>query len=227
MKTVVVIPSRMASTRFYGKPLAKINGREMILCVCDRVNQTGFELYVATPDKEIFDLVRSEGYNSIMTGKCHSGTDRVAEASKHIKADIFINVQGDEPKVIPEDIIAVAREKTACFNSVIGTMCRLGYNNKSIVKVIENAGDLIYLTRQGTGRFAQCGLYGYNKEELWVFYNQSDDYKQKILDECEDIELMRFVDMGVRVKMLEIQGSIAVDTVEDLKRIMGVQNHGR
>ena len=106
-RTVIIIPARYGSSRYKGKPLVKILGRELILRVTDICAKTvGVRnTYVATDDNRIAKKIKSSNYNFILTSKkCLTGTDRVAEASKKIKGKIFINVQGDEPLVNPKDI---------------------------------------------------------------------------------------------------------------------------
>ena len=107
MKVSIIIPARYGSSRYEGKPLVKILGREMILRVadiCAKVVKKN-NLFIATDDKRISLKVDENGYNFIMTSKkCLTGTDRVAETSKKIKSDIYINVQGDEPTIRPNDI---------------------------------------------------------------------------------------------------------------------------
>ena len=107
MKVSIIIPARYGSSRYEGKPLVKILGREMILRVadiCAKVVKKN-NLFIATDDKRISQKVDENGYNFIMTSKkCLTGTDRVAETSKKIKSDIYINVQGDEPVFNPNDL---------------------------------------------------------------------------------------------------------------------------
>lgn len=226
MKIVVMIPSRMGSTRFPNKPMAKIYGREMVLWVCDRVAEK-YEPIVVTPDMQIYRLVTLANYRSVMTGECPTGTDRIAEASNKVDADMYVNVQGDEPVVNIEDITEVIQAKLMHPNAVIGSMRRLEHNDENVVKVVVNAGQLIDMTRQGTGRFAQCGIYAFNKWELDQFGNVPNSFKQRSLGTHENIEIMRFMDLGVDVRMVEIQGGPAVDTPGDIKRVMEVIKHGR
>ena len=105
MKVIAVIPVRMASTRFTGKPLADILGLPMIEHVRRRVLLCLLidDVIVATCDREILDLVRSHGGQAVMTSDQHErSTDRVAEAIELVDADVVINVQGDEPLVNPK-----------------------------------------------------------------------------------------------------------------------------
>ena len=114
MNVAIVIPARYGSSRYRGKPLAKILGREMVLRVADICKKiTGKKnLYIATDSKIIEKVVKKNGYKAIITSKkCLTGTDRVAEASRKIKADIIINVQGDEPTINPNDIKKIINSK--------------------------------------------------------------------------------------------------------------------
>lgn len=220
MKTVIVIPSRLASTRFPNKPLAKIAGREMILRVCDRASVTRLPVYVATPDVEIVDLVERNGYKSILTTDCATGTDRVAQAVELIDADIVINVQGDEPLVRPSDIMQLERAKIENMDSVIGTVRVLEYDNDNVVKVfIGDGNELLYMTRTGQSGLAQCGLYAFSKEELRRFYMIGQREKLVLLKKYDHIELMRCKDLGLPVKMILITGSQAVDVIDDIRKI--------
>ena len=127
MKILIVIPARFKSKRFPGKPLAKINNKEMIIWVaqiCKKVTSVS-NIVVATDDIRIKKTVNKYGFNAIMTSKkCITGTDRVAQVSKKIKADIYINVQGDEPLIKSQDIKKVISPKIKFPNHVI-----CGYSN--------------------------------------------------------------------------------------------------
>lgn len=226
METVIIIPARMGSTRFPGKPLAKINGKEMILHVCDRA-RLACRAIVATPDIEIFNVIKNAGYDAIMTGNHITGTDRVAEAAQFFDADIYINVQGDEPLVSYDDIISIYNAKKEYYNDVIGSMKHiLPYDNgENVVKVTTKDEYLVDMTRKGSGLFGQCGLYAFNREELEAFAGYVD--KKKSLKRHENIELMRFVDMGYKVRMVTIKGGIAVDMPRDIQRVEEEIEHGR
>ena len=106
MKVKVIIPARYKSTRFPGKSLVDINGKPMIIMVvelsCKAVGKEN--VFVATDDNRIANVIEDYGYNYIMTTDCSSGTDRVAQASFEIDGDIILNVQGDEPLLDPNDI---------------------------------------------------------------------------------------------------------------------------
>ena len=103
----IIIPARFESSRFPGKPLKKILGKEMIIRVAEICKKVigSKNLHIATDNKKIFQLVRKKNFNSILTPKsCQTGTDRIAYASKKIKSNIILNVQGDEPMIDPQDL---------------------------------------------------------------------------------------------------------------------------
>ena len=196
-KTIIIIPARYGSSRYRGKPLVKILGRELILRVADACAKTvgRKNLYVATDSKKIEKRVKADNFNSIMTSsKCLTGTDRVAEASKKLSAKIFINVQGDEPLVSPKDIKAVISAKQKFPNHVI-----CGYDkihklqdpkNLNLPKVVVNSkNELIYISRslipgskktiENKKYFKQVCIYAFNKKELDSFFSLKKKVKLK------------------------------------------------
>ena len=155
MKIVIIILARYGSSRYKSKSLAKILNREMFLWVadiclkiCGRKN-----LYIATDNNKITKVVNKENYNVIMTSsKCLTGTDRVAEASKKIKSNIYINVQGDEPTINPSDIKKIIQAKIKYPNHVICGYDKIhkseNPSNINLPKVVvNNKQELIYITR--------------------------------------------------------------------------------
>lgn len=230
-KVAVVIPARYKSSRFPGKPLAKIKGKEMILWVAGIAEiAVGLEnVYVATENEEIVDVVKSYGYKVILTSdSCLTGTDRVAEAAMEIDADIIINIQGDEPLLNPDDIKKVIEYKLHYPDHVINCMANLtkyeDVKNKKIPKVITNLEDeLIYMSRNpipgtktgnGSNPKKQVCIYAFNREHLQSFSSN----KKTPLEAQEDIEIIRFLEMGQKVKMVMLDNvSHAVDYPEDIK----------
>src|SRR6056300_1207570 len=117
MKVVGVIPCRYDSSRFPGKPLALINGKPMMWHVYQRCLESGIldEVYIATDDERIETEANKLGLNVVMTYERHStGTDRVAEVAQTIKADFYVNIQGDEPLIDPEAIQLVTKHIIKC-----------------------------------------------------------------------------------------------------------------
>ena len=233
-KIAIVIPARYGSSRYKGKPLVKILGRELVLRVADICLKTvGYEnLYIATDNKLIEQKVKKENFQAIMTSKnCLTGTDRVAEASKKINAKIFINVQGDEPLVNPKDIKKIIEAKKNFPNHVI-----CGYDkihklqdpkNTNLPKVVVNSkNELIYISRSlipgskktivNKNYYKQVCIYAFNKNELNKFFALK---RKSEIEEMEDIEILRFFDLGVKVKMIRLNSnSVAVDEISDVKK---------
>tara|TARA_R110002049_G_scaffold112966_2_gene262914 strand:- start:3212 stop:4870 length:1659 start_codon:yes stop_codon:yes gene_type:complete len=236
-RAVVVIPARYKSSRFPGKPLAKINGKEMILHVAEKAEQAvGKEnVYVATENSKIANVVKKLGYKVVLTSdSCLTGTDRVAEASYEINADIFVNVQGDEPMIDPSDIKKAIGLKQDNPNYVINCMSKLHKDedatDKKIPKVIcDLKNNLVYSSRnplpgskqlEVNNIMKQVCIYAFNKSQLQQFH----DNKKTPLENHEDIEIVRCIEKGIRVKMMEVNKvSYAVDYPEDIKVI---ENYG-
>jgi len=233
-KVAVVIPARYKSSRFPGKPLAKIKGKEMILWVAEISEKAvGKEFtYIATENEEIANLVRERGYKVILTSdSCKTGTDRVAEASIEIDADIIINIQGDEPMLDYKDILRVIEYKKNNPDCIINCMSYLNSDedieDKKIPKVVVDENDnLLYISRSpipgnkiGRKKRAkkQICIYGFDKKYLKEFYLKKE---KTPLEFEEDIEILRFLEMGYRVKMLRVGGdTYSVDYPEDIKII--------
>ncbi len=234
MKSVIIIPARYGSSRYKGKPLAKILKREMVLRVADICSKVVGKknLYVATDSHKIKNVVENSNYKVIMTSKtCLTGTDRVAEASNKIKADIYINVQGDEPAINPSDIKKIIKAKIKNPNHVI-----CGFDNvhklenplsKNLPKVvISENNDLIYISRslipgdknKKNNKFLkQVCIYGFSRKELKKFHSMK---RKSILEKIEDIEILRFFELNTKVKMTKLNSnSIAVDEINDIPKV--------
>tara|TARA_B100000780_G_scaffold279184_1_gene256266 strand:+ start:7558 stop:8316 length:759 start_codon:yes stop_codon:yes gene_type:complete len=231
-KAAVVIPARYASTRYPGKPLVKLLGKPMILWVAElsakAVGQKN--VYVATDDKKIKSVVEDAGFNVVMTGPALTGTDRLAEAAESINAEIIVNVQGDEPLVDPEDILKVIDAKLEAPESIINGFSYLNESEDpqsvNIPKVITTEDDqLIYMSRLAIPGYKdnknapqrykkQVCIYAFSKEDLKQY--RAFGRKSQI-EQCEDIEILRFLEFGTPIKMVETRpGSYAVDAPEDV-----------
>ena len=233
MNTAVIIPARYGSSRYRGKPLVKILGKEMVIRVADICSKIkNVNVYVATDSKKIANVVTKYGYNFIFTSSsCLTGTDRVAEASKKIRSKIFINVQGDEPTISPRDIKKVIKTKKKFPNHVI-----CGYDkvhdyenpaNINLPKVVVNSkGELIYISRalvpgkkkesQKIQYHKQVCIYAFNKKQLKKFYSMK---KKSETENFEDIEILRFFDLNEKIKMVKLNSnSVAVDEIADVKK---------
>lgn len=233
----VIIPARYNSTRFPGKPLALISGKEMIIHVCEKAEQAVGKkhVYVATEDKRIAEIVEKNGYNFILTSNsCLTGTDRVAEASRELEYDIYVNLQGDEPLVSHNDILRAISEKRRNFNTVINCTTKIIERSESlsnsVPKVVFCENDmLLYASRspipgsknQSCLGYKQVCIYCYNKKELKSFLADKKTKNEKE----EDIEILRFLDKGIPVKLLKLNStSIAVDHPEDIAKVENIIN---
>lgn len=235
MKSCVIIPARFKSSRFPGKPLVKLNGKEMILWVAElsakAVNISN--VFIATDDSRISRLVMKKGFNSILTSKdALTGTDRVAEAAERLDYDVIVNVQGDEPLVNPNDIRKAIDLKIKFPKSIFNSYCAIGKNenpiSRNIPKVIFNEkNDLIYISRalipDSKNKLVdyiykkQVCIYSYNKSELFKFKNFG---RKSIIEKIEDIEILRFLELGINIKMFEASSaSLAVDIPSDVQLV--------
>lgn len=246
MKSVVIIPARYKSTRYPGKPLVSLLGKPMILWVAElSAKAVGRDsVYIATEDQRIFDVVQAAGFNAVMTSQdALTGTDRLAEAANLIDADIYINVQGDEPILFPADITKILEVKESNMHSIVNGFCWMGEEENpdsvNVPKVITNeAGRLIYMSRKALPGFKderqaplrfkkQVCIYAFTKDELLAFKSFG---RKSYLESAEDIEILRFLEMDRSIVMVETTGgSLAVDVPEDvppvefaLKRVHGL-----
>ena len=236
----VVIPARYASSRFPGKPLADIAGRPMIEHVWRRSVEAVGEAhtFVATDDDRIARACDGFGARTLRTSDaCLTGTDRVAEAALRLDHAFVVNVQGDEPLIRPDDILAVASAFRAAEGAVVNAMTRIideaEYWSRTVPKVVTNPrGRLQYMSRaaipankQGTFERAwkQVCIYAFSKEHLERFAKAA---RKGPIEAIEDIEILRFLDLDVPVQMLEVEaGSVAVDTPEDLEKVVAILSH--
>lgn len=237
MKVVGVIPARYKSSRFPGKPLVLLNGVPMIIRVARIVEKAlGIQnTYVATDSIEIKKKVEEYGYNAVLTSEhCLTGTDRVYDFSKKIDADIYINVQGDEPLLDYRDILKFIDAKKKNFNFVINGMCSISKDENpqsvNIPKVVvNNNNNLIYMSRlpipgckdaiinNSKIYKKQVCIYAFNRFELEQFGLQSEKSE---FEKFEDIEILRFFDLNIPIKMIETEGSsLAVDVTDDVKKV--------
>lgn len=245
MTILAIIPARFASTRFPGKPLADINGRAMILRVCDQAKKAGIftDILVATDDSRIFECVISGGYHAVMTSADHlSGTDRCLEAlvtweSLHSQnADFVINIQGDEPYIQPEQIIRV-NEILLKTQAGIATLAKLITReeeifNPNVVKVVfDNERNALYFGRAPLPwlrtakettwntykvHYKHIGIYGFSTRTL----KSVCKLPPGTLEISESLEQLRWLEngFGIRIGLTEYE-SIAIDTPEDLLKI--------
>jgi 3-deoxy-manno-octulosonate cytidylyltransferase (CMP-KDO synthetase) len=236
MKIVAIIPARMASTRFPGKPLASILGIPMIEHVRRRVSLCDIldDVIVATCDEAIKKVVKEAGGRVVMTSDVHERcTDRIAEAAILANADIVINVQGDEPLVMPEMMNEVARplledSDLLSVNLVTRIFDSEEFNDPNACKVVTNRfGDLLYISREPIPSRKKADTNDYIKlKQLGIIAFRSDflqaftKLEPTPLERIESVDMMRAVEHGYRVKIVETKSRlIGVDVPEDIKRV--------
>jgi 3-deoxy-manno-octulosonate cytidylyltransferase (CMP-KDO synthetase) len=232
----IVIPARFASSRFPGKPLADIRGKPMIRHVWEKcIAAAGLErVYVATDDARIADACEGFGARVLTTSSdCLTGTDRVAEAARTIDCDFIVNVQGDEPMLHPPDILRLADAFRASRGAVVVNgmtpiLDESEYWSRTVPKVVAAPdGRLLYMSRAGVpankagtfvGAKKQVCIYCFSREQLERFAAAP---AKGDIERTEDIEILRFLEMGIEVRMVELtSATIAVDTPEDLERVV-------
>ncbi|MDD2403768.1 MAG: 3-deoxy-manno-octulosonate cytidylyltransferase [Victivallaceae bacterium] len=231
IKTAVVIPARMASTRFPGKPLAKLCGKPMIQWVYEKsVASTADAVIIATDDERIKTAVEGFGGLAIMTSTVHqSGTDRIAEAVKNRDYGIIINVQGDEP-LIPTVVINELIEKMQdCSSMEMATVAverprsEIADDPNKVKVVFDAEKRALYFSRcaipfvRESGceakMYLHWGIYAYRRSTLEKFVSLPTG----ILESYEKLEQLRALENGIDIYVLESNlESIGVDTPEDL-----------
>lgn len=242
MKYLVVIPARYESSRFPGKPLARIGGEEMIVRVCRQVEKTGLPLAVATDDQRIYDCVERNGFRAVMTSRDHkSGTDRVREAAEKIgdNPDVVINVQGDEPFINPLQIEKLKEVFESDPTAKIATLVKKFDKNDgfealfdpNLVKVtFSSKGKALYFSRSiipyvrkaewkewlDNAEFhTHIGVYAYRREVL----DEITELPMSDLEKAESLEQLRWLENGypVNVALTEFS-TIGIDTEDDLRK---------
>ena len=241
MKCVAVIPVRMAATRFPGKPLENILGLPMVEHVRRRLLLSKYldDVIVATCDQEIMDLILQQGGKAVLTKDSHERcTDRVAEAASSTDADVIVNVQGDEPLVMPEMMEQVPKpllddKKLNCVNLVTEIVDNSEFNDPNVPKVVANIeGDLLYISREPIPsinkastndylKLKQLGIIAFRREFLQLFTL----LHPTPLEEVESVDMMRAVEHGYRVRIVETKHQmIGVDVPSDIQRVEKVMS---
>jgi 3-deoxy-manno-octulosonate cytidylyltransferase (CMP-KDO synthetase) len=231
-----IIPARFASSRFPGKALATLAGKPMVQHVYERATYSRYirRVLVATDDHRIASAVRSFGGEVRMTGSEHpSGTDRLAEVASAEQAELYVNIQGDEPLIDPEAIDAAILAVYGDESVAMGTLMKriadpADVTNPNVVKVVTAlTGDALYFTRSPIPYFRESGgdpgayfkhigLYVYRREFL-VHY---PDLSVGPLERAERLEQLRALENGYRIRVVETEyESLGVDTPEDLDRV--------
>ena len=237
MEYAVVIPARYESTRLPGKPLIELCGVPMVVRTYRRcaLAVDADRIHVATDDDRIEEVCCSEGIQVIRTSStCLTGTDRVAECAQELDADTYLNVQGDEPVFEPADLSLLLDRARSRPDEVLNGFCpirdREEFHDRSVPKVVcRPDGRLLYMTRSAvpSGRsgefsmaFRQVCAYAFPRAALAEFASAEE---KTPLESVEDIEILRFLEMGWEVRMIGMSDrSHSVDTPDDLARVEGI-----
>ncbi|MDD2299849.1 MAG: 3-deoxy-manno-octulosonate cytidylyltransferase [Fermentimonas sp.] len=243
MRIAAIIPARYASSRFPGKPLADMGGKPMIRRVYEQVQKVLPDLYVATDDMRIFEAVQSFQGNVVMTSQNHrSGTDRCREAITKIDKtyDVVLNIQGDEPFILPSQINSIIScftdpeveiatlvkpfEATDSFEKlfnplspkvVINKNNEAIYFSRSVIPYIRDVQHDEWLSKHQY--FKHIGVYGYRTDIL----EQITQLSPSELEKAESLEQLRWIENGFRIKVaITNYETISIDTPEDLKRAL-------
>lgn len=238
MKAIAVIPARLGSTRLTRKALRHIAGVPMIGHVYRGVSASRLldEVLVATDSEEIMDVCRRSGWHACMTSSDHrSGTERVHEISSAHAADVYLNVQGDEPLTRPEHIaalLAVMQDPAVQVGTLKTRAAVVDISNPNAVKVVtDGLGRALYFSRatiphdrDGTQPvyYKHLGFYAYRKPALDRFVS----LPESSLEKSERLEQLRFLENGIPIHVGETPyDTVGVDTEEDLERVTKLLSH--
>lgn len=235
MKAIAIIPARLASTRLPRKMLREIAGKPLIGAVYEAVRSSALlaDVIIATDSEEIMSVCREHGWKAQMTSQVHrSGTERVHEVSGREAADVYINVQGDEPLVRAEHIATLLRvmeNASVPVGTLMTPAADVDIANPNAVKVVVDlTGRALYFSRatipfdrDGTRPhyFKHLGLYAYRKAALDRFVG----LPESSLEKSERLEQLRFLENGIPIYAGETpHDSVGVDTEEDLQRVVEI-----
>ncbi|MBI4830149.1 MAG: 3-deoxy-manno-octulosonate cytidylyltransferase [Candidatus Lindowbacteria bacterium] len=239
-KAIVVIPARYGSTRLPGKALAEIEGRPLVQHVYDRARlaRLAADCVIATDDVRIKQTCESFGSKVVMTSPLHnSGTDRMAEVALNTGADVYINVQGDEPLVDPEAIDLLIKTMFDDPSIKMGTLKRPfdsydGFANPNLARIVCDKDDFaLYFTRAAIPpmtreefdttdkrklAFKHIGIYSFRRDFLLEFSKMPPSP----LEKAERLEQLRALEAGIKIKVLSTNyESVSVETPADLERV--------
>lgn len=238
MKIAAIIPSRYHSTRFEGKPLALIARVSMIQRVYEQVEKSGrfSQVIVATDDQRISDAVEGFGGTVAMTSPHHtSGSERIWEVMEKSDFDATVNIQGDEPIVPVKLIQNLYQQLNSGQYDVVTPFYRNtsydDYQSPNVVKAVMDSQSMAlyfsrspvpYVNREDFSEFYQhIGMYGYLKSALKQFIQLPPSR----LEKSEKLEQLRFLDNGIRIKLIESKyPSIGVDVPGDVARVEAILN---
>jgi len=239
--TAIIIPTRLGAKRFPNKPLAKIKDIPMIIHTLKRAKESKVgEVFVATPDNEIVNIVKENGGNAFLTSNSHlSGSDRVYEVYSKIlkgKADLIVNLQGDMPNINPNEILKLVklmRENKCDIGTLASNLSNEEINDPNVVKVHvdEELSEKKFLNAKDFFRkkkdlkiqriYHHIGIYAFTSHALTKYVNLS---RSKFEIE-RNLEQMRAMENNMVVKVGYCDTSpLSVDTEKDLEKIIQEMN---
>lgn len=237
-RVAIIIPARYGSTRLPGKPLADIAGKPMVQHVYERalLVKSADQVVIATDDERVAEAVCRFGGHCIMTSAEHpSGTDRLSEVMKQVEADIYINLQGDEPLVRPEDIEKLASGMIADGSVSVGTLChhinaQEACNPNTVKVVLAENGNALYFSRspipyprdsEAATYFKHVGVYAYRRKVLADY----PSLLQPMVEHAEKLEQLRLLTAGYCIRAYEVEPTgPGVDTPECLEQVRAIMN---
>tara|TARA_B100000161_G_scaffold264217_1_gene237023 strand:- start:1598 stop:2329 length:732 start_codon:yes stop_codon:yes gene_type:complete len=238
-KVVILIPARLESTRFPGKPLVKIKGKEMIIRVIER-SLYDHDVFAVVNNKSISDLVRNYGYKDILIEEeCSTGTDRIALAAKKLNLaenDIIVNVQGDEPLIMPWMIEKVLKTKKENPNFVVNAFSKISteeeFLSKSTIKiVVNNNSNLLFASRLNIPSSKNKINLDFARKQVCIYafsFLQLEKFsitKKGPIESKEDIEILRFIENNIYpVKMVDL-GNIKLKAVDNPEDVFEVEKY--
>ena len=233
LAAVAIIPARLGSTRLPRKVLREIAGKPMIAHVYEAAKKSPLlrDVIIATDSEDVLAAARANGWKAEMTSTQHpSGTDRVYEVAQRIKADVYVNIQGDEPLARPEHLEALLgpMSDSKVLVSTIKTPCPPhDIDNPNAVKVVtDKNGRALYFSRStvpfdrdrsgAIQYFKHLGFYAYRRAALELFCK----LPESTLEAAERLEQLRFLENGIDIYVAETPfNTVGVDTEDDLQRV--------
>lgn len=252
MRSCIIIPSRMASTRFYGKPLALLNSHDGAKTMIQRVWEAARkvkppeDIYIATDHNDIAQLAQAFGANVILTDDtCQNGTERCAQAAENLSDyDFFINLQGDSPLTPPDFLEAIIEH--GHIHDITTPIIRLNDESLALLAedqaygriggtscVIDNSGKALYFSKslipyqnlshaKESYHFHHVGIYSYKKNALDLYRK----FPQSPLERIEGLEQLRFLENGITIQTVEVQANgrqfWEVNNPEDIERVENI-----
>jgi len=231
LKILGVIPARYDSTRLPGKVLRDIAGKPMLYWVYKNARQSKLlaDLLVATDSEKVLRFCEQEAIPVMLTGLHPSGTDRLREVMERVDADIYINIQGDEPMLRPDHLDAIVSPFLAGDAQVVTLKVEIdepaALDPDSVKVVTDHSGRALYFSRlpipfdrdgAGVKRYKHIGVYAYTRAALSLFHS----LPESSLESAEKLEQLRFLQNGVAIYVVETPyDTVGVDTEADLQRV--------